>query len=134
MVLGLAHLLVSLAFFLSFYVSFVFSVGLRWFLLGLCSFGDALFNLAPMPMLDSVKEHFSHLIIGLVVSKRMFPKAVVLRALKQDWVCEGIWLVEELPGYRTNAFLVSFELEEDKQMVLERRSWSVFGELFVLSD
>ena len=56
---------------------------------GAMQFEDVLLDLAPTPKVDAVKEHFSHLIIGVVVSKRTFPKASVLRGLKQYYVCRG---------------------------------------------
>ncbi|KAL5559294.1 hypothetical protein UlMin_035505 [Ulmus minor] len=43
-------------------------------------------------------------------------------------------MVEEISRFRNNSFLVSFEIEEDKRMVMDRRSWSIYGELFVLTD
>ena len=43
-------------------------------------------------------------------------------------------MVEELPRFKTNAFLISFENDEDKAMVLDRCPWSIFGELFAIED
>ncbi|KAL5564239.1 hypothetical protein UlMin_027403 [Ulmus minor] len=59
---------------------------------------------------------------------------MVVRGLKKEWVYRGRWLVKDLPRFRNNAFLISFEVEADKKMVLERCPWNIQGELFIIVD
>ncbi|KAL5538255.1 hypothetical protein UlMin_042244 [Ulmus minor] len=73
-------------------------------------------------------------LLGKFLSPKPMPKVLVQQILCRAWNTRRPWTVVE-PGRRAkNMFVFLFEAVEDKRMVLERRPWTVKGNLLLLNE
>ncbi|KAL5548197.1 hypothetical protein UlMin_003428 [Ulmus minor] len=72
--------------------------------------------------------------LGQIMSSKPVPKGIVQQILSRIWRNRKPWSMVE-PGRKAkNTFVLLFEAEEDKRMVLERRPWNVKGNLMLINE
>ena len=80
-------------------------------------------------MVPSSKESSKRLLIGKILSKKFFPKALVKEILVKAWNLINDF---EVALVDKNVFVFSFNHEADVRRAWDRRTWLLKGEHLIL--